>query len=520
MIITPSAKTSIIMREELASSFSKFTKFFFQEVTHQDYLEPDNRQAGPSVDQIMFETLTQVFNQELLKVILNFLPRVGKTTKLAAFFAWYFALVPISRHLFTSANDDLCEIVVHLVKSIMSLPIYRHLFGNILSKRRDRNRGFLTKYDGELYTFGLEGALVGRGAGLPGYEGKPSGVLMMDDWLKGQSIDSEAAKRRLPRIFQVSVNSRVNNHTVPKVYCAQVISPNGDDFSAALLDRKEGFVRRFVSALDENDLSIDERRHPREELAKLRKIDPTVFYTQFQQHLKVAEASLFDKDNFVLLDKSPEFTNVFIVADTGESDKVSACDTVFTLFGTYNIQNPFYLSGGMPGLHIIDAAIIKTNPAWLVEELSTFFTKVCQTTKKIPPIYIEKKSTGTMLISILQRDFRGVEVYPISRSTDSKFQRFSIAAPYCRRKLVSFPTYGDHTETFIDQCTSISTYGLSSGRRNDCVDTLCDAIRLVYEYQIFNESSAQDYEEIASSRRQAEEREWREQIQRSKRFVI
>lgn len=494
MIITPSKVTADSMREELLSSLSIFTKFFFEEVTHQEFIKADNRQNGMSAFDTLMSALTRMFKGELVKGIINTPPRIGKTTNCAMFFAWYFAHAPTSRHMYSTANEELGETLIHLVRSIMSHPIYKALFGDYIAKRKNIKTGFFTRWDGELFSYGIGGAFIGRGAGIKGMEDKPSGVHIMDDWNKGQDIYHPAINRKIHRVYDDSVRTRKNNFMVPEVYIGQRM--HLQDISGYLLSLKnEKWEHIIVSALDENDNSIDERSYPAEGLKAIRASNDFVFYCQYQQKVEEASKKLFKREWFISLNENPEFIKLFIVIDTGESDKIRACDTVMSLFGVYKIENFFGKTDRPPyGLHWIDALTIKAKPAFLLEELEGFFSKACLIHGQIPPIYIEKKSTGVMLLSILEEHYRGIEVYPINRNKMSKLQRFSLAAPFVRRRLVSYPLNGDHVEKCLDQVCNIGTTVLGN-EMNDTVDTLADAISLLYRNETFIENNK--YEDVA-----------------------
>ena len=92
---------------------------------------------------------------------------------------------------------------------------------------------------------------------------------------------------------------------------------------------------------------------------------------------------------------------------------------------------------------------------------------------------IEKKSTGTTLVSILN-DIQGLNVIAIERTIQSlpKNDRFICIQPYIAQKLVTLPYGAKHTKQCIDHMSKITANG--SERRNDIADTCFDACRVTF----------------------------------------
>ena len=90
---------------------------------------------------------------------------------------------------------------------------------------------------------------------------------------------------------------------------------------------------------------------------------------------------------------------------------------------------------------------------------------------------IEKKSTGTTLVSVL-RDLRGLTIREIerNRASGSKTQRFLEMQPYVSSKCISFTKNAKH----INLCkTHMSKITANEAHRfDDIADTLSDAIRI------------------------------------------
>ena len=97
----------------------------------------------------------------------------------------------------------------------------------------------------------------------------------------------------------------------------------------------------------------------------------------------------------------------------------------------------------------------------------------------MPPMvaFIEKKSTGVTLISVL-KSMRGLKVREIERTrkSGSKAQRFIDIQPYIASKQVSLPSHGVHTDMCINHMKKITNN--DSHAHDDIADTCSDAVRI------------------------------------------
>jgi predicted phage terminase large subunit-like protein len=125
-----------------------------------------------------------------------------------------------------------------------------------------------------------------------------------------------------------------------------------------------------------------------------------------------------------------------------------------------------------------------------------FYSQCSRFYKKPSFIAIEKKSTGTMLISIL-KDFRGLTIHEVERTKASgnKTARFLEIQPYVATKLISLPKYANHTSLCIEHCRKITAN--NTHRFDDIADTLYDAVKiaLIDKYTNFY---TQQYQEESS----------------------
>jgi len=181
-------------------------------------------------------------------------------------------------------------------------------------------------------------------------------------------------------------------------------------------------------------------------------------------------------EDFPLLAEEPEYAITFITADTAETEDPRNDATVFSFWGMYSIETQGRKIG-VHGLHWIGCREIRVEPKRLETEFLDFWQECAR--HKNPPLtaFIEKKSTGVTLISIL-KGMRGLKVREIERTrkSGSKSQRFIDIQPYIASKQVSLPSHGTHTEMCINHMKKITNN--DSHGHDDIADTCSDAVRI------------------------------------------
>jgi predicted phage terminase large subunit-like protein len=204
--------------------------------------------------------------------------------------------------------------------------------------------------------------------------------------------------------------------------------------------------------------------------------DRYVFAAQHQQDPQPAGGGLFMPEDFPLLAEEPTYSITFITADTAETEDPRNDATVFSFWGLYEIQNQGRKTGVM-GLHWIACREIRVEPKHLEDEFLDFWQDCAR--HHMPPMvaFIEKKSTGVTLISIL-KGMRGLKVREIERTrkSGSKCQRFIDIQPYIASKQVSLPSHGVHTSMCINHMKKITNN--DSHAHDDICDTAADAVRI------------------------------------------
>jgi predicted phage terminase large subunit-like protein len=204
--------------------------------------------------------------------------------------------------------------------------------------------------------------------------------------------------------------------------------------------------------------------------------DRYVFAAQHQQDPQPAGGGLFMPEDFPLLDEEPEYYITFITADTAETEDPRNDATVFSFWGYYNIVTEGRKTGVM-GLHWIACREIRVEPKHLESEFIDFWQECARHPNPPMIAYIEKKSTGVTLVSVL-KGMRGLKIREIERTrkSGSKAQRFIDSQPYIAARQVSLPANGIHTEMCVNHMKKITNN--DSHAHDDIADTAADAIRI------------------------------------------
>jgi predicted phage terminase large subunit-like protein len=458
-------------RARLLGSLLAFTQVFYKLRTGREFdlSQPISRESHHIT---ICKALTQAFNEELLKLIINIAPRYGKTELLIHFVAWALAHYPDSQFIYTSYSHSLAKKQTQTIRSIMQLPIYKYLFNVGISEATSAKDNFETTQGGCVYAAGAAGTITGRGAGIQQVD-RFGGAIIIDDIHKPDEATSDVIREGVIDWYHNTLKHRVNSPRTPIIFIGQRV--HEDDLPAHLLKNTD-YSSVILKSLDENNHPLHPQLHDLNALLKIKEESPYVFSAQYQQEPQPAGGGIFKKEWFYLLNEDPDIISTFITVDTAETDKTYNDATVFSFWGIYKIKN-YDHETNQYGLHWIDCEELWIEPKDLRLQLMSFYS-LCSRYKKKPSfIAIEKKSTGTMLISIL-KEFRGINIHEVERTSasGSKTSRFLEIQPYIASRKISLPAYGKHTELCIEHCRKITAN--NSHRFDDIADTMYDAIKI------------------------------------------
>lgn len=460
-------------RARLQGSLLLFTQVFYKIRTGREFeiTHPTGRESHLIT---LSRELVSMFRgdlNDLTGLIAQIPPRYGKTELAIHFVAWSFTHNPSSNYIYTSYSHTLAKKQTQTIREIMSLPIYRKLFGIKISHDTSAKDNFETTDGGSVYAVGAGGTITGRGAGINGCD-KWGGCIIGDDLHKPSEITSDTIRTGVNDWFYNTLQSRRNNRNTPIFLVGQ--SLHEDDLPANLAKTGKWKLCK-IKALDDANNALNPKMHTVDDLLKMKELQPYVFASQYQQDPLPSGGGIFKSEYFQVLDEEPEILKTFITCDTAETSKTHNDPTAFSFFGIHKIKFKD-METDLYGLHWIDCIQEWIEPKDLENEFLQFMS--CCMRHKVKPemAAIEKKSTGVTLISLLQ-NLQGIRIVPIERSklSGTKADRFLQIQPHVASKLISLPEYGKHTKMCIEHCAKITAN--DSHRFDDICDTLYDAIK-------------------------------------------
>lgn len=458
----------------LRGSLLEFTRYFFQYITGREFIVsvPVGRESHHIT---VCRSLTEIFNLQSLREIINLPPGSGKSVMCSMFIAWAWAHYPDSNFLYISYSHELAVKHTTFIRSIVSSKMYKYLFGIEIDRDSRAKDSFRTTAGGSIMAFGSSGSITGQDAGLPGLD-RFSGAVIIDDAHKPSEASSDSMRQAVIDNYDITIRIRPRGMNVPIIYIGQRV--HEADLTEFLLSGRDVDVwhATILKGLDDAGNALYPEMMSKEKLLEYQEKSPYVFASQIQQDPLPAGGALFKPDWFPLLTEEPEMLVTFITADTAETDKSWNDATVFTFWGVYDIEVMGKKSGVL-GLHCIDCVELRLEPKDLEPEFINFYASTTLYPKQPLLAAIEKKSTGVTLISVL-RGIRGLTIREIerTRASGSKAQRFLEMQPYIASQRISFPAHGRHVDMCRKHMAKITAN--DTHRFDDIADTFADAIRI------------------------------------------
>lgn len=460
--------------KQLLSSFFLFNRFFYELRTGREFLI-----SQPISHESHFITicreLMDVFMLKTPRLMINVPPGWGKSTICQNFISYCMAWYPDSRFLYLSHSFELAASHTHTVKKIMSLHQYRELFNVHIRKDQSAKDFFETTEGGAVAAFGAKGSVTGRDAGLPGLD-RFSGCLLLDDMHKPDEVHSDTIREKVHKNYFETIEPRLRGMNVPVIFIGQRL--HEDDLPAHLLNGADGQTWKtvIIKALDQNNNSRYPEVITRQKLITMREKQPYVFSGQYQQEPVPAGGALFKEEWFDTLEHEPEILKTFITMDSSETEKTYNDATAISFWGLYKLTHEGY-DLDMYGLHWMNCIETWVEPKDLEELFMDFYSSCLRHPIKPSSVAIEKKSTGTTLLSLLKKR-QGLNLIDIERNSTSgsKTDRFLEIQPYVSSRQITFPMYGKHNSMCIKHMTSITAN--NTHRRDDIADTCSDAISI------------------------------------------
>lgn len=462
------------LRTDMWASFLSFTRVFFQIVTGREFTI-SNPMGRESHFITVARELTLCSRLETKSLIINMPPGYAKSTLLSYWTAWTMSRYPDSQYLYISYGHELASKHTEMIKRIMSCAQYKDLFGVQIRHDSKAKDHFRTTEGGSVKAFGSSGGIVGHDGGLPNLN-RFSGAVLLDDLHKIDEAHSTTIRQKVIENYRETILQRMRSENVPIIFIGQRV--HEDDIVNYMLSGKDEREWKTVilKAIDDAGNALYPEVNSLKQLLEKQEKNPYVFASQFQQNPIPAGGSLFRPEWFVQLDEEPNITMTFITADTAETNKSYNDATVFAFWGVYEIETMGRKTGEI-GLHWLDCIELRVEPKDLKDSFLDFWQDCMR--HRLPPLMaaIEKKSTGTTLISVLQ-ELRGMQIRNIERTkaSGSKTQRFLEIQPYVASRRISMTAGAKHVEMCLEHMSKITAN--DAHRHDDVCDVLTDAIRI------------------------------------------
>jgi hypothetical protein len=384
---------------------------------------------------------------------------------------------PDSNFLYISYTESLAAKQTETIRSILELPEYVELFGITTDKNSRAKSNFTTNFGGSCFAAGAGGSITGRGAGIKGTR-RFGGCAVIDDIHKPDEVTSDTMRQAILDWYKNTFYSRLNMPHTPILLIGQRL--HEDDLPSNLIQGFDGREWNTVvlPALDKAGNPLYPEMHDVKELNNMANNMPYMFASQYQQNPIPAGGGIFKEHWFPLLEHEPKISITFITVDSSETSKTYNDATVFSFWGLYRLQIAGTDSEKW-ALHWIDCEEIWVEPKDLESHFLSFYGRCMNHPVQPTFVGIEKKSSGTTLLSIL-KDTRGLRVDEIERPGGkgalNKIDRFLATQPLASNKLISLPMHGHHKDIVLSHMTRITAN--DSHRRDDICDTFADAVDL------------------------------------------
>jgi hypothetical protein len=232
--------------------------------------------------EIIKELELVVFGEaEKKNLIINIVPRFGKSAIAQYFTAWSFALNLSSNFIYTSYSDNLVLSFSDKIKDIIESDLFKKLYNLSLSDSESSKRKWSIDGGGGLYASSQGGSITGFGSGVISDE--YGGALIIDDVIKPEDAKSEVMRQKAISYFNETLSNRLNNpKKTPIIIIMQRL--HLDDLCGYLTreDKDNWKVLCYPAYNEETKESIWEEKYNSEFFEKLKRQNPFYYYSQFR----------------------------------------------------------------------------------------------------------------------------------------------------------------------------------------------------------------------------------------------
>lgn len=322
------------------------------------------------------------------------------------------------------------------------------------------------------------------------FVGKGQGFLAKncDDPNKPSLVKSQMELQNTIDLYESVFKTRANNKLKsPALMIMQRVSI--DDLTGYIEENEsdDWEILKFPAIDEEKGVSIWEEKLPYKEMMKLKKQNPFIYYSQYQQEPIVLGGSVYKTAWFRYYDTkdSYQYQLSYMTGDTAQKKGEANDFTVLQYWGK-TVDNK---------LHLIDMVRGKFDAEELEEQIILFWEKWkkgCGSGNfKCPPygFYIEDKSSGIGVLQSIRKKYP-LPVIPISRSrykddqgfikSQDKLTRAMTAIPYIANGWVYLPNSekDDISASVLSEAAAFRAD--LSHKHDDIIDCLNDGIEIAF----------------------------------------
>ena len=462
-------------RLALSASLRNFIAFFHWYMYHQEFkFLYFHNLIIKKLEDIVFDRAKKK------NLVINISPRFGKSTIMKYFCAWSYMLNPQSNCIYTSYSDDLVNSFSKDIRDVVTSKAFVELTGVQINKSKSGADYWATTKGGGFRAAPLGGSIIGFGFGWSG-EGY-GGCCLVDDPNRSTSAKSQAELQNTIDYYLNSIKTRANNQSKsPIILIMQRLAI--EDLTGYVLENEaQDWDLIKIPALDEDTgKALWEDRISAEELLKIKKSTPFVYYGMYQQEPIVIGGSVIKTEWFRFYNPKDtfEYQYTFVTSDTAQKKGEANDFSVFSFWGkTFDNR-----------LHLLDMVRGK----WEADELRQQ-VKLCWEkwrTFKVPPygFYVEDKSSGIGIIQEIKKT-EPIPIIPVTRArykndqgqwvAADKFSRCMTTAPYLANGWVYLPNSekDDISSQLLAECAAFKAD--LSHKHDDICDCIFDAVDVAF----------------------------------------
>ena len=335
-------------------------------------------------------------------LIINIPPRFSKTTTVQNMAEYATGHLPDCEYIFTGYAKGLAEKSTVAIRNNMMAEWYMELFPacRVDKKKATRRDEFETTEGGVIYAVGLDGSVTGYGAGKtrPGF----GGALIIDDPIKVSDAHSETMRENAITAYKETLRTRTNSNDTPIIVIMQRVHPH-DLCGYLLTEEKDDWHQLIIPAMDEDTGEpLWPQRITKEQLMKMKEVDPFTFYTQYQQRPIQPGGTVIKEEWWNFYTDREEVIKrcsfIAIFADTAYKETDAADYTVLQVWGFEGGRNAYLLEQVREKMEFPEL-LKATEILWKKWTTNEELVRYGRTAKQL---FIEDKASGQSLIQSLE----------------------------------------------------------------------------------------------------------------------